>query len=208
MVLVVKQMVLNGEAQCARQIVTVSNGEKKIIAYAKPHYPTIRGSDTSTAESGSEAEDITSPRTVRNHISHPRLTPVHEEVSLFSSCVSKRLQNEVSERDQHHPMFSVDPMGKEENRHPSPAPAFTEADLLSCLLRRLGELEEKVNVLQAKPSEMPSEKDELLNAAVCRVDALEAELIVTKKALYEALMRQDELLAYIDRQEEAKMRVR
>ncbi|RWW81760.1 hypothetical protein BHE74_00009805 [Ensete ventricosum] len=167
MVLVVKQMVLNGEAQCARQIVTVSNGEKKIIAYAKPHYPTV-----------------------------------------ISSCVSKRLQNEVSERDQHHPMFSVDPMGKEENRHPSPAPAFTEADLLSCLLRRLGELEEKVNVLQAKPSEMPSEKDELLNAAVCRVDALEAELIVTKKALYEALMRQDELLAYIDRQEEAKMRVR
>ncbi|CAL9201495.1 unnamed protein product [Musa hybrid cultivar] len=278
------KMVLNGEAQCARQIVTVSNGEKKIIAYAKPQYPTIRGSDTSTAESGSEAEDITSPRAVRNHISHPRLTPVHEEakmvkaasfssgfpeydeyvpmvdkavdggwkkeisnkrlyaskgqcsnpethkspqgvwaqiiqflvtiiVYLFtlvcsvSSCVSKRLHNEVSERDQHDPMFSVDPMVKEEFRHPSPAPAFTEADLLSRLLVRLGELEEKVNILQAKPSEMPSEKDELLNAAVCRVDALEAELIATKKALHEALMRQDELLAYIDRQEEAKMRL-
>lgn len=32
-------MVLSGELRCARQIVTVSNGEEKIIAYAKP----IRG---------------------------------------------------------------------------------------------------------------------------------------------------------------------
>ncbi|RRT82280.1 hypothetical protein B296_00002360, partial [Ensete ventricosum] len=35
------QMVLSGEAQCARQIVAVSNGEGKIIAYAKPQYPTV-----------------------------------------------------------------------------------------------------------------------------------------------------------------------
>ncbi|RVX12120.1 Phosphatidylinositol/phosphatidylcholine transfer protein SFH4 [Vitis vinifera] len=78
---------------------------------------------------------------------------------------------------------------------------------------------------------MPYEKEELLNAAVCRVDALEAELIATKKvvaknatlvlykfiilmyvglalwgALHEALLRQEELLAYIDSQEEAKFR--
>ncbi|CAL9063652.1 unnamed protein product [Musa banksii] len=277
------KMVLSGEAQCARQIVAVSNGEGKIIAYAKPQNPTIRGSDTSTAESGSEAEDIASPKAARAHVSYPRLTPVHEEAKMvkaasFSSgfpqydeyvpmvdkavdggwkkevsnkrlstskgecsiykthntpqgvqartiqflvtiimylytlvysvirCVSKRLKNEVSEIDEHDPSFAADPVPKEEFRPPSPAPVFTEADLFSRLLRRLEELEEKVDTLKAKPSEMPSEKDELLNAAVCRVDALEAELIVTKKALHEALMRQDELLAYIDRQEEAKMR--
>lgn len=39
-------------------------------------------SDTSTAESGSEAEDIASPKAVRSY-SHLRLTPVREEVILF-----------------------------------------------------------------------------------------------------------------------------
>jgi hypothetical protein len=41
----------------------------------------IRGSDTSTAESGSEADDVTSPKALRSYISHPKLTPVREEVS-------------------------------------------------------------------------------------------------------------------------------
>lgn len=103
-------MVLDGEAQFARQIVTVSNCEGKIIAYAKPQYPAVRsmfmsydyfmwfiksceielsvylyqikGGDTSTAESGSEAEDITSPKAPRNYIAHCQLTPVREEVTL------------------------------------------------------------------------------------------------------------------------------
>ncbi|XP_008784937.1 phosphatidylinositol/phosphatidylcholine transfer protein SFH8-like [Phoenix dactylifera] len=276
------KMVLSGEAQCARQIVTVSNGEGKIIAYAKPRYPVIKGSDTSTAESGSEAEDITSPKASRSYISHPLLTPVREEgkmvkaasfsgfpehdehvpmvdkavdagwkkevsnqklssskgsfslsdmhkppeglqariialfvaffmtlftlICSFTSCVTKRLPDKTSEPDHLDSAYCLDPVPKEEFRPPSPAPGFTEADLLSSVLKRLCELEEKVDILQAKPSEMPSEKEELLNAAVRRVDALEAELIVTKKALHEALMRQEELLAYMDRQEEAKFR--
>ena len=41
----------------------------------------IKSSDTSTAESGSEAEDIASPKAIRNY-SHLRLTPVREEVSV------------------------------------------------------------------------------------------------------------------------------
>lgn len=66
-------------------------------------------------------------------------------------------------------------------RPPSPSSTFTDAELLSSVLKRLGELEEKVDTLKTKPTEMPYEKEELLNAAVCRVDALEAELIATKK---------------------------
>lgn len=40
------------------------------------------------------------------------------------------------------------------------------------------------------------------------VDTRLDELFLPEQALYEAWMRQDELLAYIDRQEEAKLRVK
>ncbi|KAL6517315.1 Phosphatidylinositol/phosphatidylcholine transfer protein sfh8 [Orobanche minor] len=124
------------------------------------------------------------------------------------SRVTKKLPDPSLQQDQINQEFSFDTRPKEEFRPPSPTPSYTEAELLSSVMKRLGELEEKVYILQSKPSEMPCEKEELLNAAVYRVDALEAELIATKKALYEALMKQEELLAYIDSQEDAKYRVK
>ncbi|TVU30215.1 hypothetical protein EJB05_21825 [Eragrostis curvula] len=275
------KMVISGKAHCKRQIVTVSNDDEKIIAYEKPKYPYKMRSDTSTAESGSEADDITSPKEIRTYSTNSILTPVREEAKLlkaanistghseydvtipmidkvvdgswkkeastnlhlrskgpsfsdttessesvhkrviawlmayimmfvtlfhaFFSRISKNTLDKSSEVDDNHSIHSLDySTTKEEFRPPSPAPGFTEADMLSSVLKRLSELEEKIDVLQSKPSEMPSEKEELLNAAVRRVDALEAELIVTKKALYDALVKQEELLAYIDRQEFAK----
>ncbi|KAG6705015.1 hypothetical protein I3843_07G155700 [Carya illinoinensis] len=278
------KMVLSGEAQCSRQIVTVSNSDGKIVECDntdKPQYNMIRSSDTSTAESGSEVDEIASPKETRNY-SQPRLTPVREEartagkgssgggvleydeyipmidkpvdlewtkqislqeprasggtsslsstekapegifsrvwatlvaffitlISLLRSMafrVNKKLPVTAPDSICNIPDLMVE-SPEEEFRPPSLAPRLTDADLLSSALKRLGELEEKVDMLQAKPFEMPYEKEELLNAAVCRVDGLEAELIATKKALHEALMRQEELLAYIDRQEEAKLR--
>ncbi|TVU33519.1 hypothetical protein EJB05_25342 [Eragrostis curvula] len=271
------EIVQSGEAHYARQIVTISNGEEKIISYAKPKRHTIRGSDTSTAESGSEAEDVTSPKALRSYISHPKLTPVREEVKTvraasFSTRVPEydvpvvdkavdatwkieqprkmpaqakdhsltsttrpsnsswdqivgalmaflmaivMLARSVkdfavrrlpykNEPEENYSTLYTDSIHKEEFRPPSPSPGFAEADLFAAVLQRLGELEEKVQMLQEKPSEMPCEKEELLNAAVRRVDALEAELIVTKKALHETLIKQEELLAYIDSKEVAK----
>lgn len=99
----------------------------------------------------------------------------------ITSRVTKKLPESTSQPETNYATFQFDSVPKEEFRPPSPAPGFTQVDLLSSLLSRLGELEEKVEILQAKQHEMPSEKEELLNAAVRRVDALEAELIVTKK---------------------------
>jgi hypothetical protein len=104
--------------------------------------------------------------------------------ALFRSVagrVTKKLPETQSNNEQNSPAITIDATDKEDFRPPSPTPAYTEADLMSSMLKRLGELEEKVDTLQSKPSEMPYEKEELLNAAVCRVDALEAELIATKK---------------------------
>lgn len=41
----------------------------------------IRSSDTSTAESGSEVEEMASPKATRSYL-QPKLTPVSEEVSV------------------------------------------------------------------------------------------------------------------------------
>lgn len=104
-------------------------------------------------------------------------------VALFHTVTfhaAKKLPKTVSDYTNFIDL-TVEPMPMEDFRPPSPTPEFCEADLLSSVLKKLGELELKVDTLQAKPSEMPCEKEELLNAAVCRVDALEAELIATKK---------------------------
>ncbi|KAL0921121.1 hypothetical protein M5K25_008158 [Dendrobium thyrsiflorum] len=275
----IMKMVLSGEVHTARQIVTVSNSDGKIIAYTNPQCPLMRSSDASTVESGSEAEDLNSPNLTRSCISNPQLTPVHEEakiagkampsivfldfddyVPMVDKAVDAEWKNRISEASStadclppsddtpklrglraqiamivtfilmvfnmvlsvtrnlakklpdstlkagyFSHLSALDPAQKGEH-HRLRTSGFTEVELFSSVLGRLGELEEKVNILQAKPSEMPYEKEELLTAAICRVDALEAELIATKKILHEALIRQEELLAYIDGQQEAKFR--
>lgn len=94
--------------------------------------------------------------------------------------MTKKLPAVSSNDDQSASEPTLDATNTEILPPPSTA-ACTEENLLPSMLKRLGELEEKVGTLQSKPSEMPYEKEELLNAAVCRVDALEAELIATKK---------------------------
>ncbi|KAG0462975.1 hypothetical protein HPP92_021451 [Vanilla planifolia] len=270
------KMVLS-EAQCARQTVATSSGEEKIIAYIKPHTTLMKISNVSTAEYGSEAGRINSPKSVENNVPNP----VQEKSEVIENCsgtmkslesgipmvdkavdggwkkesskmrlsaskgavllenlqkhsngsreqilpyvmifvtvlykllfsVTNRMKKqhlvEAPESEWHETALSPNSAANEDFRPQSPACRHAEADLLPSVLKRLTEMEDKIRVLESKPTQMPCEKEELLNAAVCRVDALEAELIATKKALYESLIRQEELLAYIDRLEETKFR--
>lgn len=77
---------------------------------------------------------------------------------------------------------SVDEPIARESRPPSPVySTVRERNLVASVVNRLGDLEKQVETLHSKRHEMPREKEELLNTAVYRVDALEAELIATKK---------------------------
>ncbi|XP_004509308.1 phosphatidylinositol/phosphatidylcholine transfer protein SFH12 [Cicer arietinum] len=71
------------------------------------------------------------------------------------------------------------------------------------VMKRMAELEDKmVNMNQITC--MPPEKEEMLNAAISRADALEQELMATKKALEDSLARQEELSDYIEKKKKKK----
>ncbi|GAB2218988.1 hypothetical protein Drorol1_Dr00006613 [Drosera rotundifolia] len=76
--------------------------------------------------------------------------------------------------------------------------SISEAEFFA-IMKRMGELEGKVIALSAKPAEMPPEKEEMLNLALGKVDALELELSATKKALDESLQKHSELMAYVEK---------
>jgi hypothetical protein len=100
-------------------------------------------------------------------------------MSLF--MVIRSVPNRMSQRfSRQSGGFPKDLEFKEGVRPRSPS-QHTENGTLLYVSKRLHELEEKVHALEAKPSQLPLEKEEMLSAAVCRVDALEAELISTKK---------------------------
>ncbi|KAI6688277.1 hypothetical protein NL676_025105 [Syzygium grande] len=267
----ISKMVLKGEAQCSRQIVAVSSCDRRIVACHKPTRPMIKMSDTSTAESGSEVEEIASPEATRsytpakmmNRPSYAGHSVVYDEnVPMIDKAVDMACEKQVPLQEPH--VSGMDPLvaenrtvegfsarvyavivafllallalfrsvpywvikklpgsmsGNAQNilgltvvpsevsRPPSTALNYANIELLSLVWKRLGRLEQRVDILQAKPHAMPHEKEELLNAAICRVDALEAELITMKKALHDALARQEELLAYIDSQSAAKLQL-
>ncbi|GAB4837883.1 Phosphatidylinositol/phosphatidylcholine transfer protein sfh10 [Ancistrocladus abbreviatus] len=84
-----------------------------------------------------------------------------------------------------------------------PSHAISEAEFFA-MMKRMGELEGKVIALIAKPPTMPPEKEEMLNAALGRVEAIEQELSATKKALEDSLQMQAELLAYLEKKKKKK----
>ncbi|XP_031478025.1 phosphatidylinositol/phosphatidylcholine transfer protein SFH12-like isoform X1 [Nymphaea colorata] len=74
----------------------------------------------------------------------------------------------------------------------------------ACIVKRLGELEDRFSAVSKKPADLAPEKEEILNAALKRVDALENELAETKKALQDALAHQEELIAYLEKKKKKK----
>ncbi|XP_021273965.1 phosphatidylinositol/phosphatidylcholine transfer protein SFH12-like isoform X2 [Herrania umbratica] len=83
--------------------------------------------------------------------------------------------------------------------------AISTAELMS-VMKRMAELEERVSFMNMKTTAMPPEKEEMLNSALNRADALEQELMATKKALEDSFAQQQELVAYLDKKKKRKKR--
>ncbi|XP_044470415.1 phosphatidylinositol/phosphatidylcholine transfer protein SFH12-like [Mangifera indica] len=91
----------------------------------------------------------------------------------------------------------------EDTKPKSAAPDAYGADYM-VMVKRIAALEDTVKILTAKPAAMLAEKEELLQAAVSRVDMLEQELLATKKTLEESLAQQEELIAYLEKKKKKK----
>ncbi|CAN1745449.1 Phosphatidylinositol/phosphatidylcholine transfer protein SFH3 [Linum perenne] len=74
------------------------------------------------------------------------------------------------------------------------------------MMVRMSEVEDKLNVLCAKPDGIPAEKEAMLVNAIDRAEALEKELSAAKILLVEAVGKQQELLDYIDKKNKKKKR--
>ncbi|GMI78301.1 hypothetical protein HRI_001499300 [Hibiscus trionum] len=86
----------------------------------------------------------------------------------------------------------------------SPPPGALSAEELTSVMKRMAELEERLSVINTKPSAMPPDKEELLNTALTRADALEQEIRATKKALEDSFAQQQELAAYLEKKKKKK----
>ncbi|KAK2990424.1 hypothetical protein RJ640_011172 [Escallonia rubra] len=105
------------------------------------------------------------------------------------------------------PMYCVETMMKGQ-AYPFhlATPTISSLEYLS-VMRRMTELEERMSIMSMRPAAMPAEKEEMLTATVSRVEALEQELMATKKALEESLVQQEELLAYIEKKKKKRKMV-
>lgn len=99
------------------------------------------------------------------------------------------------------PMYCFDSMSKSQGNMLA-APGISNAEFMT-VMKRMAAMEEKLMAMAVKPDAI-SEKEEMLQVASNRVDALENELSATKKALEDALSKQEELLAFMEKKKKKK----
>ncbi|KAJ6671400.1 PHOSPHATIDYLINOSITOL/PHOSPHATIDYLCHOLINE TRANSFER PROTEIN SFH10-RELATED [Salix viminalis] len=114
--------------------------------------------------------------------------------------ISRNMPRKLAEVVVYGSQIYADEVGKS---HLLPAPSISASEYKNMMLR-MAEMEEKLNVLSSKSQAMSPEKEEMLNATVRRADTLEQELSIAKKALEDALAKQQELEAYIDKKKKKK----
>ncbi|XP_074308916.1 phosphatidylinositol/phosphatidylcholine transfer protein SFH12-like isoform X1 [Silene latifolia] len=99
------------------------------------------------------------------------------------------------------PMYCYEPA--KVSGHELAAPGISNEEFMT-VMKRMAAMEEKLMAMAVQPDAI-TEKEEMLQVATTRVDALEHELNSTKKALEDALAKQEELLAFMEKKKKKKM---
>ncbi|XP_024027249.1 phosphatidylinositol/phosphatidylcholine transfer protein SFH3 [Morus notabilis] len=217
------KMVQNGEGKCSGRTLsgieekTISEDDKaltKIYKYDNFVPMVDKVVDASWQKAALQNEKYNLTKDVFS-INHAFKTPEGVSNQLFSGIVTfvmgivamirltRNMPRKITEAAVYgSPIYYNDMMIKSHHQLPAPA-MISHADYMT-MMKRMAELEEKVTILSMKPTVMPAETEGMLNAAIGRVSALEQELSSTKKALEDALFRQEELVAYLEKKKKKK----
>ncbi|KAK9050205.1 hypothetical protein SSX86_030824 [Deinandra increscens subsp. villosa] len=117
--------------------------------------------------------------------------------------MTKTMPKKLTEPGHYPSPIYEEPIRQRPDPYQLQSPGISTAEYLS-MMKRLGDLEEKVIILTDKPVEMPPEKEEMLNNALNRIESLEIELAATKKSLGDTIAQQQEVAAFIEKKKKKK----
>ncbi|XP_023770435.1 phosphatidylinositol/phosphatidylcholine transfer protein SFH12 [Lactuca sativa] len=190
----------------------ISSQEKDLVKNHQPrveksndHIPIVdKAMDDSIYYPIHDARKPISPDGIGNHLFSGMMTLVMGVMTMV------RMTNNMPKRLTNATLYSIgihddddDMVKKQPGSYKLQPPVVSAAEFLS-VMKRVGELEEKVIILNNQPNQMPPEKEEILNKALSRVEALEIELVATRKSLEESLCQQREVMAYLEKKKKKK----
>ncbi|XP_027360950.1 phosphatidylinositol/phosphatidylcholine transfer protein SFH12-like [Abrus precatorius] len=182
------RMVQNGAHKCSKKGESQDEGEKDNSE--EPKTPKVEANPTSQPKT---------PKAEANPTSQPKTPKVEANPTSQVSPVSEEVPATKASKDE-----NLTPMADQTAKKKGEVDSTEASKEFATVMKRMAELEEKMVNLKHQPPIMPADKEEMLNATISRADDLEKQLMATKKALEDSLVKQEELSAYVEKKKKKK----
>ncbi|KAK7406747.1 hypothetical protein VNO78_08378 [Psophocarpus tetragonolobus] len=199
-------MVLNGDHKCSRKSESGGQEEKSHSEEPKPSKEENPISQLSPVPEEVPATKASPPTDLTP--TADKASPPKELAPVIQKPASIKVDEKASMQEDLAPMVDKTASKKVDKADPTAASTATalSAAEFATVMKRIAELEAKMANINNQPTAMPPEKEKMLNATITRADDLEKELMATKKALEDSLVKQEELSAYIEKKKKKKKR--
>ncbi|AES95035.1 putative CRAL-TRIO lipid binding domain, CRAL/TRIO domain-containing protein [Medicago truncatula] len=144
-------------------------------------------SESNVDEEKTASEDHTASKLEEN-LTTSQVSPISEEVPATKASKHEDPIPVVDNKTAQKKVDETDPMATSEE--------------FVTVMKRMTELEQKMTNINHQPVVMPPEKEEMLHNTINRADLLEKELLATKKALEDSLVKQEEISAYVEQKKQ------